>query len=127
MFGLNFVNQIRTKQKMRNFKFLTDNDEDIYPIEEEIYADELASWMWSFNWDDRITALPHEIVTTHHEGIRDFLDMFPPNMIIPVVKITGYNGQEERVHTGVEEYPDGWGFDITSDLLTIVWIRFNDL
>jgi hypothetical protein len=112
---------------VRNFKFLTDNDEEIYPIDEELYVDEFASWMWSFNWDDRLSVLPHEVVTTRHDGIRDFLDMFPPNMIVPVIKISGNVGGVERIHTGVEEYEDGWGFDITNDLITIDWIRFNDI
>jgi hypothetical protein len=109
---------------VRNFKFLTDNDDsddDILPLDRNS-----SSWMWVLNWPES-TDLPHELIITHHEGIRDFLSMFPDYMIVPVLKITGYNGVEERVHTGVEDYPDGWGFDITSDLLTIEWVRFNDV
>jgi hypothetical protein len=48
-------------------------------------------------------------------------------MIVPVIKISGDVGGVERIHTGVEEYEDGWGFDITNDLITIDWIRFNDI
>jgi hypothetical protein len=111
---------------VRNFKFLTDNDEDIYPLE-EVYADEMASWMWSFNWENRLAGLPHEVMTTTHMGIHDFLYMFPNNMIVPVIRIRGEVDGVERIHTGVEQYEDGWGFDITNDLLTIDWIRFNDI
>ena len=108
---------------MRNFKFLSDNDDsddDILPLD-----DNRPSWIWVPRPES--TEHTHEVIITHHEGIRDFLSMFPDHTIVPVLKITGYNGVEERVHTGVEEYPDGWGFDITSDLLTIEWIRYNDI
>jgi len=108
---------------VRNFKFLSDNDDsddDILPLE-----DNSPSWMWVSR--PQSTEHIHEVMITHHEGIRDFLSMFPDHTIVPVLKITGYNGVEERVHTGVEEYPDGWGFDITSDLLTIEWLRYNDV
>ena len=107
---------------MRNFKFLSDNDEDdeLVPLE-----DNSPSWMWVTHWPES-TEFAHDIIITHHEGIRDFLNMFPEHAIIPVFKITGYVGQEERIHTGIEQYDDGWGFDITSDLLTIEWVRFND-
>jgi hypothetical protein len=108
---------------VRDFKFLSDNDEDedddLIPLE-----DNSPSWMWVSHWPES-TNLPHEVMITHHEGIREFLGMFPEYAIIPVLKITGYRNQQERTHTGVEEYGDGWGFDITSDLLTIEWVRFN--
>ena len=106
---------------MRNFKFLSDNDnDDILPLD-----DNSPSWMWVAHWPES-TGHTHEVMVTHHEGIRDFLGMFPDYAIIPVLKITGHIGQEERVHTGIEQYNDGWGFDITSDLLTIQWLRLND-
>lgn len=108
---------------MRDFKFLSDNDEDddFIPLD-----DNSPSWMWVSHWPES-TNLPHEVMITHHEGIRDFLGMFPDYAIIPVLKITGHIGQIERVHTGLEINQDGWGFDITSDLLTIEWLRFNDV
>lgn len=108
---------------MRDFKFLTDNDGglEIQPLD-----DNTPSWMWVYDWPES-TGYTHEVMVTHHEGIRDFLSMFPDLAIISVLKITGYIGQEERVHTGIENYDDGWGFDITSDLLTIQWLRFNDV
>lgn len=107
---------------MRDFKFLSDNDEDDFiPLE-----DNRPSWMWVSSWSES-TGHTHDVMVTHHEGIRDFTDMFPDYAIVPVLKITGYRNQQERVHTGIEEYEDGWGFDITSDLLTIEWIRFNDV
>jgi hypothetical protein len=40
----------------------------------------------------------------------------------PVKSIT-CNG---RTHTGTSIYPDGWGFDITSDLITIEHYRFTE-
>lgn len=106
---------------MRDFKFLSDNEDYIVQLD-----DNRPSWMWVSSWPES-TGHTHDVMVTHHEGIRDFTGMFPDGAIIPVLKITGYNGVEERVHTGVEEYPDGWGFDITSDLLTIEWIRYNDV
>jgi hypothetical protein len=110
---------------VRNFKFLSDNDDsddDILPLD-----DNRPSWMWISSFPQPPENHQPEVMITHHEGIRDFLGMFPDHTIVPVLKITGYNGVEERVHTGVEEYPDGWGFDITSDLLTIQWVRYNDI
>ena len=114
----------KNERNVRDFKFLSDNDDDgleIVPLGENT-----PSWMWVNDWPES-TGYTHEVMVTHHEGIGNFLDMFPDLAIIPVLKITGYVGQEERVHTGVENYNDGWGFDITSDLLTIQWLRFNDV
>jgi len=109
---------------VRDFKFLTDNDDDGFEIEP--LGDNSPSWVWVSLWPESIDET-HEVMITHHEGIRDFLSMFPNRAIIPVLKITGHIGQEERIHTGTQEYNDGWGFDITSDLLTIEWIRYNDV
>lgn len=114
----------KNERKVRDFKFLTDNDDD--GLEIEPLGENTPSWMWVSHWPES-TNLPHEVMITHHEGIGDFLDMFPELAIIPVLKITGHIGQRERVHTGLEINQDGWGFDITSDLLTIEWIRFNDV
>lgn len=108
---------------MKDFKFLSDNEDYIEPL-----GDNSPSWMWVSLWSELESSEQSlEVMITHHEGIRDFLRMFPDRAIIPVLKITGYNGVEERVHTGVEQYNDGWGFDITSDLLTIEWIRYDDV
>lgn len=110
-----------THYKMiRDFKFFSGNEDEyeedfILPLD---YED--ASWTWT-------SLLPledytYDIVETHSYGIRQFLSRFPNRFIVPVLSIIGPNG---RFHDANTEYDDGWGFDITSDLLTIKFLRFN--
>jgi hypothetical protein len=103
---------------LKSFKFLSDNEEEVY--EDFLRDPEGPSWMWVNDWQNA-TDLPHEVKVTHHAGIDEFLSMFPDYFITPVISITGPNN---RVHTGNEQYPDGWGFDILEDIITVQWINF---
>jgi hypothetical protein len=105
---------------MRDFKFFTGNEEEDDEFLVEPLDYEGASWSWT-------SLLPlenytYDIVETRSYGIRDFLGRFPGRFIVPVLSITGPNG---RFHDANTEYDDGWGFDITSDLLTIKFLRFQ--
>ncbi len=101
------------------FKFFTGNEDDdeflIEPLD-----DESPSWTWT-------SLLPledytYDVVETRSYGIHNFLSRFPNRFIVSVLSITGPNG---RVHDANTQYDDGWGFDITSDLLTIKFLRFD--
>lgn len=105
---------------MKSFKFLSDND-DIDDMDDMVYLDDSSpSWMWQCHWPDVINTR-HEVKISHHAGIHGFLSMFPDYSITPVISITGPNN---RVHTCDGEYDDGWGFDITEDIITVQWINF---
>jgi hypothetical protein len=119
---------------IRNFKFFSDNDDDdhlIEPLGEEFFLDEdldievmdndSPSWSWTSMLP--LDGYTYDIVETQSNGIREFLNRFPNRFCVPVLSITGPNG---RLHDANTEYDDGWGFDITSDLLTIKFLRFED-
>jgi hypothetical protein len=105
---------------IRDFKFFTGNEDD-YEEEFPLPLDEHGtSWTWT-------SLLPlenytYDVVETHSNGIHAFLDRFPIGLCVPVLSITGPNG---RFHDANTEYDDGWGFDVTSDLLTIKFLRFE--
>ena len=103
----------------RDFKFLSDNNET------RNIDDDSPSWMWVteyFNYDR-----DYDVIVSNHNGIHDFLSMFPRRSIQFVRKISGWcrSDNDIRAHEANTDYPDGWGFDITRDLITIEWIRFN--
>ncbi len=79
------------------FKFLTDNDE---------YFDSYDGPSWMF---------------CNVEDFNRLLNQFPNGYIVSVVSIVGPNGIEHTIHNDGQ----GWGFDITSDLITVQWVRFN--
>jgi hypothetical protein len=91
---------------MRDFKFFEENEEEWNG----------ASWIWR-----RIPLVArYQIVIEEHYGIRSFLSQFPSYEIISVNSITGPDGVvHNRLNDG-----DGWGFDITRDLIKITWIRY---
>lgn len=99
---------------MKNFKFFSEEDDD------ELELDSSPSWI--FDSYINLQGLDYLIVTEQYMGIRSFLNQFPNNFVAVVKSIT-CNG---RIHTGMSQYADGWGFDITSDLLTIEYYRFTD-
>lgn len=108
---------------MKEFRFLSDSDDDYEDIPEEFVHDigqDCASWMWDVEAGIQV-GTNYDLVISQTNGIRDFLGEFNPNMIVIVNSITGPNG---RVHTGLTLYQDGWGFDVTSDPLIIVYLRF---
>ena len=109
---------------VKSFKFFVGNEEeDDYLIEAlaiEHLDDDSPSWSWT-------SIMPfhghtYDIVETQSNGIHEFLNRFPNRFRVPVISIIGPNG---RFHDSNTEYEDGWGFDITSDLLTIRFLRFE--
>jgi hypothetical protein len=101
---------------MKQFKFLSDDVEDDLMIE----GYEGASWI--FGRPENLTQYQYVIMREDHYGIHSFLNHFPPGFIVTILSITGPNN---RIHTDLTEYDDGWGFDITADLITIEWVRFT--
>ena len=96
---------------MIDFKFLNDN----CPTEWE-YA------TWTFVNVENLEQYRYDIMEDNHFGIRSFLNNFPTNMVVSIISITGPNGV---VHT-IDNEGIGWGFNITSDLINVVWVRFRD-
>jgi hypothetical protein len=97
---------------MRSFKFFSGRSTEL----------NLDSPSWIYDTNVNLDGFDHLIVTEQYRGIHDFLSQFPNNFIAVVKSIT-CNG---RTHTGTSIYPDGWGFDITSDLITIEHYRFTE-
>ena len=98
---------------MSEFKLLRGfNNQSIEPLH-----DSSPSWMWAEEF--HLRQVPnHEWVLMRDNcfGIRSFLNLFPDNFIVPVDSITG-NGI--RHSFGNRNGGNGWGFDITTELLTI--------
>ena len=103
---------------VRDFKFFSDNDDDNHLI--EALDEEGVSWSWSSLLP--LEGYTYDIVETQSNGIHEFLNRFPNRFVVQVLSITGPNGRFHDAHT---DYNDGWGFDITSDLLTIRFLRFE--
>ena len=97
---------------MKAFKFFSSGD--------ELELDDSPSWM--FDTFVNLNGLNCFTVVEEYQGIHQFLNQFPNNFIVVVKSIT-CNG---RIHTGVSRYDDGWGFDITSDLLLIEYYKFTE-
>ena len=107
---------------IKSFKFFIGNEdeyEDEYHLIEPL-DDDSASWTWTSLLP--LEGYTYDIVETQSHGIRRFLDRFPNRFVVPVLSITGPNG---RFHDANSQYDDGWGFDITSDLLIIRFLRFE--
>jgi hypothetical protein len=104
----------------REFKFFGDNNDEI-PID-ELIVEENDSASWMYGRRENLNQYPHEIVVEDYRGIHSFLNNFPSGFIACILSITGPNG---RFHDDDTEYEDGWGFDITSDLIRIEWVRFT--
>ena len=102
---------------IRNFKFLTDNDEE----ELEGFVNDLehgvASWMWAHNDPDRD---PHWVIDEMNTiSIRSFLMCFPEQMIVPIISITGDN-----ITMTIDNDHDPWPFNILGGtILRIVYLR----
>lgn len=101
---------------MRDFKFFSDNEVN---FDEESYDG--ASWLYGRL--ENLDQYQYETAFENHYGIHSFLDHFPRGFIVTILSITGPNG---RVHNIDTDYDDGWGFDITSDLISIEWVRFRN-
>lgn len=98
---------------MRPFKFLRKEIED--------EDDEFNYASWTFVNPANIEEHNYSLVQNNCYGIRSFLHLFPAGHIVGVVSITGPNGV---VHS-IDNEGIGWGFDITSELIEVVWARFN--
>ena len=99
---------------IKDFKFLKGQDDDSFDDD-----DMGPGWMWTT--PDMYEDLRYEVVTEMYLGIGDFLSGFPDGSIVMVRSITGPHNVVRNYHT--QNHPDGWGFDIVNDLLSIDWIR----
>ncbi len=97
---------------MDNFKFLNENNNEI-PFHEG------SSWI--FVGLDGLDDYDFDIITESHYGIHSFLNNFPNHFIVSVLSITG---PDEIRHNHLTQ-GNGWGFDITRDLITIRWVRLR--
>ncbi len=105
---------------MRYFKFLSDNDDA--PMDEIILQErEYNGAAWMFGKRENLNQYQYEVVLEEYNGIHSFLNNFPPGFVVTILSIVGPNG---RIHNNDTEYVDGWGFDITNDLMWIEWVRF---
>ena len=105
---------------MRDFKFFNNNDEG--PLGE--FIDERyngASWMYGLR--ENLIQYEYDIVEEGHYGIHSFLDNFPAGFVVTILSITGPNN---RIHTHITDYNDGWGFDILRDRIIVEWVRFRN-
>ena len=104
---------------IRDFKFLTDNDEDEIP---EGYINlenvEIATWMWESLMIPSTET--YQIVSVDTNGIIEFLIILPSEMLVPVSSIVGPNGV---VHNGENE-GIGWGFNIQTDPIHITYLSY---
>jgi len=105
---------------IRDFKFLSDNNEDDIP---EGYINlenvEIASWMWESLMEP--SDATYDIVSVDTNGIIEFLRMFPSQMVIHVSSIVGPNGV---VHNSENE-GNGWGFNIQTDPIHITYLSYT--
>ena len=106
---------------IRNFKFLTDNDEEELEYGGFVHDlhDGFASWMWAnpemVQGDPHWT--PEEMVVT---SIRTFLLNFPEQMIVPIISIVGDN-----ITMTIANDHDPWPFNILGGtILQIVYLRW---
>lgn len=101
---------------IKDFKFLTDNDDD----EDSFEPYDGATWI--FGRMENLNQYQYDVVVENYYGIRSFLNQFPVHYIVTVISITGPNG---LVHNADNDGV-GWGFDILGDLITVEWIRFRN-
>jgi hypothetical protein len=96
---------------MKDFKFLDDNENQ--PVWDGA--------TWSYVRLENLTQYSYDVMVDNSYGIRSFLNHFPDNFIVSILSITGPTG---IVHDA-NNFGMGWGFDITSDLIRIEWIRYR--
>ena len=96
---------------MNNFKFLRGDERSL---------EDMASWIYAR--EEHVNQHHYDIITENHYGIHSFLNQFPTHFIVPILSIMGPNELEHSIdNDGI-----GWGFDITSDLIRIKWVRFRE-
>jgi len=106
---------------IRNFKFLTDNDEEELEFGGFVHnlQDGYASWMWTGR--DYLDRDPHWVIDEMNTiSIRSFLMCFPEQMIVPIISITGDN-----ITMTIDNDHDPWPFNILGGtILRIVYLRW---
>ena len=104
---------------IRNFKFLTDNDEEELEGFVNDLHDGFASWMWTGS--DYTDGDPHWVIDEMNTiSIRSFLMCFPEQMIVPIISITGDN-----ITMTIDNDHDPWPFNILGGtILQIVYLRW---
>jgi len=106
---------------IRNFKFLTDNDEEELEFGGFVHnlQDGYASWMWTGR--DYLDRDPHWVIDEMNTiSIRSFLMCFPEQMIVPIISITGDN-----ITMTIDNDHDPWPFNILGGtILSIVYLRW---
>jgi hypothetical protein len=103
---------------IKNFKFLTDNDDDIPQGYINLENVEIATWMWESLMVP--STATYQIVSVDTNGIIEFLRMFPSEILVPVSSIVGPNGV---VHNGENE-GIGWGFNIQTDPIHVTYLSY---
>ena len=99
-----------------DFKFFSDNDDSFD------YDYVGASWIWTTEETmTRVHGNHYTIIREHHYGIHSLLSSFEGPQIVNVKSITGPNG---FVHN-IDNDGIGWGFDITTDLITVEYFRIH--
>jgi hypothetical protein len=101
------------------FRFLRDNDKN----EDEFVHDiepNFASWMWANQ--DTTHLDPHwEEHSMEVFNIRTFLSIFPEQLIVPIISITG-----DGITMRMENEHDPWPFSILGGtILRIVYLKWN--
>jgi hypothetical protein len=104
---------------IRDFKFFSDNDDDIPEGYVNLENVDIASWMWDIHLTPN--NISYDLVTVQSNGIINFLSSFHPQMIVAVHSIVGPNG---FIHNGETE-GTGWGFNIQTDPITVTYLRYN--
>jgi hypothetical protein len=104
---------------MKDFKLLSGLSNN---QREESDDEEYVGASWIFCREEHIDPYVYYVVVEYHNGIRSFLHQFPYHHVVSILSITGPNG---IVHSADNENT-GWGFDITSDLIRVEWLRFRN-
>ncbi len=102
------INTINKEKEMIDFKFLNNNDEWIGAT-------------WTYVRLENLVQYDYDIMEDNCYGIRSFLNQFPDDYIVSVIAITGPN----RIVHHADNPGIGWGFDITTDLIKIDWVRYR--
>ena len=106
---------------MIKFKFFCDDNNDDTPDDGGDYV--IASWMWiTEEYMTEMFGNRFSVDIQQCRGIRQFLAQFIPSTIVKVKSITGPDG---LIHN-LDNEGTGWGFDITSDLITIAYFTIYD-
>ncbi len=94
------------------FKFFRGIENDLIELDPST-----ATWMWDEEFQI-LSVVDHSwvISVTSSNGIGDFLNRFPNHFIVPIHSITG-NGIRHSYND--RNNGNGWGFNISTELLTI--------